>query len=78
MLNYIAKQGVIYFAFNLRINIDSHQHSFTTKTCPICGAAPKETYQRIVGYLVPTHSWSNERQQELEERDWMNLNDVIL
>ena len=78
MLNYIAKQGVIYFAFNLRINIDSHQHSFTTKICPICGAAPKETYQRIVGYLVPTHSWSNERQQELEERDWMNLNDVIL
>lgn len=78
MLNYIAKQGVIYFAFNLRINTDEGRHSFTTKTCPICGSEPTETYQRIVGYLVPTHSWSEGRQQELKERDWMNLNDIIL
>lgn len=78
VLNYVAKNNVVYFAFNLKINIDKNKHSFTTKTCPICGEQPEETYQRIVGYLVPTHSWSEGRKHELEERDWMNLNDVIL
>ena len=78
MLNYIAKQGVIYFAFNLKINIDDNKHSFTTKTCPICGNNPTDTYQRVVGYLVPSSSWSEGRKRELIERDWMNLNDVIL
>lgn len=75
MLNYIASEGVIYFAFNLKINTDANMHSFTTKTCPFCGSEPTETYQRIVGYLVPTHSWSEGRQRELIERDWMNLNE---
>ena len=75
MLNYIAKAGVIYFAFNLRINIDSQHHSFTTKTCPICGEKPSDTYVRIVGYLVPTSSWSEGRKREYTERDWMNLNE---
>lgn len=77
-LNYIAQHNVIYSAFNLRINIDKNLHSFTTKTCPHCGDTPTETYQRCVGYLVPTHSWSEGRQHELAERDWMNLNDIIL
>lgn len=78
ILNYVAKQKVIYFAFNLKINIDKNKHSFTTKTCPICGEQPEETYQRIVGYLVPLHSWSETRKKELQDRDWMSLNDVIL
>lgn len=78
ILNYIASQGVIYFAFNLKINIDESHHTFTTKTCPICGASPTDTYQRCVGYLVPSHSWSEGRRRELAERDWMNLNDIIL
>lgn len=78
MLNYIAKQGVIYFAFNLKINIDDNKHSFTTKICSICGSQPTDTYQRVVGYLVPSSSWSEGRKKELFERDWMNLNDVIL
>lgn len=78
MLNYIAKQGVVYFAFNLRINTDENHHSFTTKKCPYCGSDPTDTYERIVGYLVPTSSWSEGRKRELSERDWMNLNDVIL
>lgn len=78
MLNYAAQQGVIYFAFNLMINTDINHHSFTTKVCPICGQTPSDTYQRVVGYLVPTQSWSEGRKKELTERDWMNLNDIIL
>lgn len=78
MLNYIAQHGVIYFAFNLKINVDDNHHTFTTKTCPICGSAPTDTMQRCVGYLVPSKSWSEGRRKELAERDWMNLNDVNL
>lgn len=78
LLNYIASQGVIYFAFNLKINIDDNNHTFTTNVCPICGAEPTDTMQRIVGYLVPSKSWSEGRLRELQDRDWMNLNDVIL
>ena len=78
MLNYIAEQKVIYFAFNLKINIDSHHHGFTTKTCPICGEDPVDTYQRIVGYLVPTSSWSDGRKQELLDRHELNLNDEVV
>jgi len=77
-LNYIARQGVIYFAFNLKINTDNEHHSFTSGVCPICLSSPTDTYQRCVGYLVPTKSWSDGRKRELSERDWMNLNDVIL
>lgn len=78
MLNYIAKQGVIYFAFNLKINIDENKHSFTTNKCPICGSDPTDSYLRVVGYLVPLSSWSDGRRKEFTERDWMDLNDVIL
>lgn len=78
VLNYIAEQGVIYFAFNLKINVDEDKHTFTTHTCPICGKNPVDTYQRCVGYLVPTSSWSEGRKRELKERDWMSLNDFIL
>lgn len=78
LLNYIANQGVIYFAFNLKINTDNEHHSFTTRVCPYCGSVATDTYQRCVGYLVPTKSWSEGRKKELTERDWMNLNDVIL
>ena len=78
MLNKVAQSNVIYFAFNLRINQCKNKHSFTTATCPHCGEAPALTYQRIVGYLVPTPSWSEGRKQELAERDWMNLNDEVV
>ena len=78
MLNYIASQGVIYFAFNLRIYRDENDHTFTSSVCPICGEKPNETYVRCVGYIVPLKSWSAGRKHEFTERDWMNLNDPIL
>lgn len=75
MLNYIAKAGVVYFAFNIRINTDKNHHSFTSPVCPYCGEKPSDTYLRIVGYLVPLSSWSEGRKKEYTERDWMNLNE---
>lgn len=49
MLNYIADQGVTYFAFNLRISACKNNHGFYGDTCPECGEPKVTTYQRIVG-----------------------------
>lgn len=50
MLNHIAKSGVIYFAFNTRINECKNHHGFVgTDHCPECGEPVADTYQRIVG-----------------------------
>ena len=44
MLNYIASQGVFYFAFNTRINVCKHGHAFVgTDVCPICGEPVVDT-----------------------------------
>ena len=38
MLNYIAKNGVMYFAFNSKINECKNHHGFVgTNICPECG-----------------------------------------
>ena len=50
MLNTIAESGVIYFAFNTRINECKNHHGFVgTDICPVCGEPVFDTYQRIVG-----------------------------
>ena len=73
MLKYIAKSGVIYFAFNTRINECKNHHGFVcTDICPVCGEPVFDTYQRIVGYLVPTRSYSKDRFKEFNTRRWYN------
>jgi ribonucleoside-triphosphate reductase (formate) len=75
LLNYIAKSGVIYFAYNLRISVCKNGHGFIGKTCPHCGEPVEDTYQRVVGFLTPSHSYSKERKHEFSKRYWYNLND---
>ena len=73
MLKYVAKSGVIYFAFNTRINECKNHHGFVgTDICPVCGEPVFDTYQRIVGYLVPTRSYSKDRFKEFNTRRWYN------
>jgi len=73
MLNNIALTGVIYFAFNTRINICEKRHGFVgTDKCPICGRPVFDTMQRIVGYLTPTKSYSKDRFKEFNTRRWYN------
>lgn len=74
MLNYVADAGVTYFAFNLRISACEHNHGFYGDTCPICGKPKVTTYQRIVGFLTPTKTYSKERKAEFQMRDWFDLN----
>lgn len=71
VLNKIAQSGVIYFAFNTKINECINHHGFVgTDHCPSCGEGVHDTYQRIVGYLVPSRSYSSDRLKEFEARQW--------
>lgn len=74
ILNYIADEGVTYFAFNLRISACKHNHGFYGDVCPVCGEPKVTTYQRIVGFLTPERTYSKERKEEFRMRDWFNLN----
>ena len=78
LLNYVADEGVQYFAFNLRISACKHNHGFYGNTCPICGEPVATTYQRIVGFLVPTNTYSKERKEEFAMRDWFVIGDDLL
>ena len=49
MVNYVADQGVTYFAFNTKIQACKHNHAFYGKTCPVCGEPVESEYTRIVG-----------------------------
>lgn len=71
MLNKIMHAGVIYFAFNTKINSCKHNHGFVgTDICPICGEPVADTWQRIVGFLTPSQSYSKERFKEFTARQW--------
>lgn len=71
MLNYIASQGVIYFCYNTKINVCKNHHGFVdSEICPECGEHACDTYQRVVGFLTPSKSYSKERFKEFSAREW--------
>jgi ribonucleoside-triphosphate reductase len=71
MLNYIARNGVIYFCFNTRINVCKNRHGFVgTNVCPVCGEPVEDTYQRVVGFLTPSKSYGKPRTKEFTAREW--------
>lgn len=77
MLNYIALQNVIYFAFNTRINECENHHGFVgTNICPTCGKPVYDTWQRIVGFLEPVRTYSKDRKREFSTRQWYEYADV--
>lgn len=78
MLNKIAQSGVIYFAFNTRINECKNHHGFIgTDICPVCGEPVFDTYQRIVGYLVPSRAYSKDRFKEFNTRKWYDYAEML-
>lgn len=79
MLNKIALSGVIYFAFNTRINECKNHHGFVgTDHCPVCGEPAFDTYQRIVGYLVPSRAYSKDRFREFTTRQWYSYAEALM
>lgn len=73
ILNDMADKGVIYFAFNPKLSICEHSHTFFGNICPICGKPKKDEVSRIVGYLVPTSTYSKERYDEYQNRMWYEV-----
>ena len=73
MLNKVADAGVVYFAFCTRISACKHNHGFYGEICPVCGEPKETTYQRIVGFLTPTKTYSSERKEEFKMRDWFKV-----
>ena len=71
LLNYVAKTGVIYFAFNTKIGVCPDRHaSIGTSVCPICGQPIVDTYTRVVGFYTPTSNYQRIRKKEYSKRKW--------
>ena len=75
LTNYIADQGLTYFAFNTKIQACKHNHAFFGKICPICGEPVETEYTRIVGFYTPIKTWSKARKEEYTKREWMEVNE---
>ena len=77
MLNWVAQQGVTYFAFNGKVAQCKNYHSFYGKVCPVCGEPVETEYTRVVGFYTPTRSYSKQRKAEFNLRQWDNLNENV-
>jgi ribonucleoside-triphosphate reductase len=75
LLNYIAKEGVIYMAYNPKISVCANGHGFFGEVCPECQSVKMDEFTRIVGYLVPSNSYGRERKNEFSKRYWYVLDD---
>ena len=74
MLNYVASQGVIYFAFTTKISVCEDKHAFIgMQDCPHCGKPKADTYARVVGFYTPVSSYQKIRKREFDRRRWMSV-----
>ena len=74
MLNYVASQGVIYFAFTTKINVCKDKHAFIgTNQCPECGGDVADQYSRVVGFYTPVSGYQKIRKREFNRRKWYNV-----
>ena len=74
MVNYIADQGVTYFAFNTVIEACENNHAFYGNICPVCGKPVATKYTRIVGFYTPIRTYSAPRKAEFKMRKWEHIN----
>ena len=74
MLNYVASQGVMYFAFTTKISVCESKHAFIGQpNCPVCGKPVADTYARVVGFYVPISNYQKIRKKEFDGRKWYNV-----
>ena len=73
MTNYIADQGVTYFAFNTKIQACEDNHAFYGTKCSVCHKPAAKEFTRIVGFYVPTNTWSKARKAEYAMRKWESV-----
>ena len=74
MLNYVASQGVIYFAFTTKINVCEDKHAFIgSNNCPQCGKPIADQYARVVGFYTPVSGYQKIRKKEFNKRRWYDV-----
>lgn len=74
MLNYVASQGVIYFAFTTKINVCEDKHAFIgSSNCPQCGKPTVDQYARVVGFYTPVSGYQKIRKKEFNKRRWYDV-----
>lgn len=75
LTEWIADQGLTYFAFNVKIQACKHNHAFFGSVCPECGGPVETEYTRVVGFYVPISTWSKQRKDEFKMRQWEKVNE---
>lgn len=75
LTEWIADQGLTYFAFNVKIQACKNNHAFFGDICPECGGPVETEYTRVVGFYVPISTWSKQRKDEFKMRQWERVND---
>lgn len=77
ILNYLAKNKVIYSCFNKKISVCKNEHGYIGEgSCPTCGEPKYDEFTRIVGFLTPSKSYSQERFEEFNNRKWYSIKEV--
>ena len=74
LTEWIADQGLTYFAFNVKIQACKPNHAFFGSVCPECGGPVETEYTRVVGFYVPISTWSKQRKDEFKMRQWERVN----
>ena len=72
LLNKMANDGIIYFAYNRKISGCEDGHGFYGDVC-WCGKEKTEEYLRIVGFITPVSAWSKSRKSEYKNRKWFDV-----
>ena len=71
MLNYVASQGVIYFAFNGKLGTCKSGHASVGVTeCPVWGEPIVDYWSRVVGFYRPQSAMQRIRRKEFDLRKW--------
>ena len=69
LMEYAAKQGVVYWAINYRLNCCTAKHTWVgTELCPVCGQHWDSQITRVVGFFTTVKNWNPTRR----EHDWPN------
>ncbi len=66
LIKHTVKSGVIYHAINYLLNRCVNNHITVGKSdkCYVCKEKIEESYERIVGFLVPVNQWNKVRRTE--------------
>ncbi|MCM1532913.1 MAG: hypothetical protein NC114_11695 [Ruminococcus flavefaciens] len=69
LMKYAAKQGVVYWAINYKLNCCPNKHTWVgTDLCPTCGQHWDSQITRVVGFFTTVKNWNPTRRNE----DWPN------